>query len=251
MPKPVLLFLVVAAAAIAAVVLWPTAPVDPPTHYVAVIDWSDSMPADLRFFVDAVNDGILRRLDYGDTVDILVAGATSQTERKHVEIPRKGGSMVLDSEASLALADASGDVEEYLRKTLSGKRAAATALIETLAKIPVEPALHVLVVSDGKQATAATVNLEREKIDQTSLPRLAKRAVSAIAVPPGFLATAQLQFRLPTLSPDASDKSVNSVEALERFWLTYLAEVAPGARLISFDSQVVHWQVLPQAGGAK
>ena len=253
MPKPLALFLLSAAVLVAAVVFWPSTKPPAAVHYAAVLDWSDSMPADVDFFVDAVRTGIVEPLhngpiEPGATVDLFVVGANSLTEPFHLEIPPLGGSLASDTDAKQKLAAAEPAILSFVRVSLSGTRATATALLETLPRLPIDRDLRILVISDAKQASAKTINLEKTKITPVNKDVLVRTAMTAIGPLDGRLVGAQIQFRLPALPPGVADRSVNDAAALESFWRAFLRVAAPQARLISFDSRIVPWKSSPMEG---
>lgn len=248
MPKPLLLFLVVALGLVAAVVLWPRKPLPPPLHFGAIVDTSDSMPSDIEGLVTSAIRECIRQplqkenLVSGATVDIFVVGANELTEPFHLEIPRPGDDLASDIEHKKALKSAGPAIEAFVKRVVSGRRAGATNLIETLERLPVYPnpgVFRLLVVSDGRQATAK-LNVETTKITNVNLDKLVRTAL-AIGPLPSFVDNALIQFNLPALAPDVVDKSLNDTRSLRRFWTAYFEAAAPRSTLINYDARVVDW----------
>lgn len=243
MPKSILFFLATIVAVAVAVSLIPAAPDPPAQHLAAVIDYSDSMPEDQEFYLRTVHDGLIDPLSHIDvhtavTVDVFVAGANALTKPLHLDLPPvRGRNLAIDSVAQQARDGAPAAILDFVKSSLQGPRAHATALLAQLGRLPHENGIKLLLISDGAECNKTTVCLEHTPV-KGHLDELVQKATAAVSLS-GLLDRAEVQFRVPDLQPNAFESGVNDVSAVREFWESYFQKNTPTVRLISFDSKVV------------
>ncbi len=217
--------------------------VQAPVLRVIFVDLSASpAPADAERWLGAAAQIVFEQTHFGDSV--IIFGVHDHTAESapifeaYVPNLAPDASMEVTINARRALRRARIDGLAKLRAVLNAPiRSRTTHLIESFHRIPRDSkrVTEVLFLSDMEESTSE-LDLERTRITQWNLARLARSAINRYQLSRGDLAGVNVYCVLDSPSIGAVAKKVNSRLALESFWRLIVTSL--GGNLASFDSRI-------------
>ena len=198
-------------------------------------------------YLDQILELVSNSIDYDRAVFVVVV-SNNNSATKLIQIPADGDDMPTHLAAREACRAAFPEVRKFLEESLRGPVSNTTDLVGALVRVSSAVpghTLHVILGTDGLQATRGSVNLEREHVTEANVDSLVERSAPAQGVP--GLAGASVQFVLPVrLAND--DRFANDLGSARLFWGAWLAKFAPSASIYNFETSVRSWG---DTGGCK